>query len=189
MALSSVSRSQNTKKRILEAARALFSSYGYDATTIRQIATEAQANVALINRYYGSKENLFAESAEFNLQLPALERVERSNLGEHLVSHFFTIWEDNRSGQQLIALLKASSSQTTARTRMQEVFEAQLIQALIKLDCNEDTVRARAALIASQMLGLAMVRYVLMLEMGNLERETLIRVLGKTIQEYLTSPL
>ena len=50
-----------TRQRLLDAARLLFAEHGYDHVTVRMIAAAAEANVALINRYFGSKSALFAE--------------------------------------------------------------------------------------------------------------------------------
>lgn len=50
-----------TEERILSAARELFAEHGYDHVTIRMIASAAEANPALVNRYFGSKVDLFAK--------------------------------------------------------------------------------------------------------------------------------
>ncbi|PZG18808.1 TetR/AcrR family transcriptional regulator [Nonomuraea aridisoli] len=49
-----------TRERILQAARELFSEHGYEQVTVRMIAAEADANIALVGRYFGSKAGLFA---------------------------------------------------------------------------------------------------------------------------------
>jgi len=49
------------KASILEAAEKLFCELGYEATSTRQIAKEATANMAMINYYFGSKEGVFME--------------------------------------------------------------------------------------------------------------------------------
>ncbi|ROQ38693.1 TetR family transcriptional regulator [Frondihabitans sp. PhB188] len=51
---------EKTRQALLESARSRFAHDGYAATTVRDIATDAGVNVALINRYFGSKEGLFA---------------------------------------------------------------------------------------------------------------------------------
>lgn len=48
-----------TRRLLLEAARRRFAADGYTAATVRDIATDAGVNVALINRYFTSKEGLF----------------------------------------------------------------------------------------------------------------------------------
>ncbi|MEV6844137.1 helix-turn-helix domain-containing protein [Actinoplanes sp. NPDC051411] len=48
-----------TRQTLLAAARRRFAEDGYAATTVREIAEDAGVNVALINRYFSSKEGLF----------------------------------------------------------------------------------------------------------------------------------
>ncbi|WP_284409495.1 hypothetical protein [Acidovorax sp. SUPP3334] len=57
------------------------------------------------------------------------------------------------------------------------------------LGCAPAEAKKRAALIASQMLGVALVRYVLELPSASLDRLTWIRAVGRTVQRYLTEPL
>ncbi|MBW8798451.1 MAG: helix-turn-helix transcriptional regulator [Streptomyces sp.] len=48
-----------TRQALLLAARARFTQLGYDRTTLRDVAADAGVNLALIKRYFGSKEGLF----------------------------------------------------------------------------------------------------------------------------------
>ena len=50
---------QATRERLIGAARNAFSQHGFERTTVREIAGEAGVNPALINRYFGGKEQLF----------------------------------------------------------------------------------------------------------------------------------
>ncbi len=186
-----MTRSQVTKDRILDAARTLFASQGYDGTTVREVAALAQANPALVIRYYGSKEALFLAAAEFDLQLPDLAGVSRNSLGERLAAHFFTVWEDSPSGRQLVALLRAAATHADARARMQDIFERQLRAAVRRLTAPAPAADAdvRAALIASQMLGFALVRYVLEFSARGMSRKMAVRALGATLQRYLVEPI
>jgi len=52
-------KKEESKKRILEAAKECFALNGYNNTSVRQICEAADANLALVSYYYGSKENLF----------------------------------------------------------------------------------------------------------------------------------
>ncbi len=51
-------RGSDTRQRILDAAERLFMAQGYDAASMRQITTEADANLAAVNYHFGSKEAL-----------------------------------------------------------------------------------------------------------------------------------
>jgi len=179
-------RSRATRERILEAARITFAAHGYEGATLRTIATRADANVALVIRYFGSKEDLFATAVEFDLRLPSLQQLDRETLGEQLVAHFLEIWEEDRSGRELVALLRAAAAHPAAKARMQRIFHTQLLGAIAALGFAQDHAAMRASLVAAQMLGFALVRYVLEFDTGSLDRETTVRVLGATIQRYLS---
>lgn len=45
-------------QHILDKAEELFASHGYEGTTVRDIATAADVNLAMISYYFGSKEKL-----------------------------------------------------------------------------------------------------------------------------------
>lgn len=53
------------KEIIIESALKLFSTKGFEGTSVREIAADAGVNVAMINYYFGSKENLFESVVEY----------------------------------------------------------------------------------------------------------------------------
>lgn len=65
-------RSLAAREAILSAARARFTEQGYDRTTIRQVATDANIDPSMVMRYYGSKDGLFAAAVDVDLKLPEL---------------------------------------------------------------------------------------------------------------------
>ena len=52
---------EETKKRLLNAAEELFAAQGFDGTSIRDLITRANCNLAAVNYYYGDKEVLYEE--------------------------------------------------------------------------------------------------------------------------------
>jgi AcrR family transcriptional regulator len=177
--------SEATKAAILDAARERFAADGYERATIRTIAADAAIDPALVMRYFGSKDQLFAAAASFDLRLPDLAAVPRKNIGATLVGHFVDRWEDDDT---LKALLRAAASNPAAAARFRTIFATQLVPAMSRLFRNRATAATRAGLVASQMLGLAMTRYLLRLPaVVALDRADLVRWLGPTIQRYLIS--
>ena len=189
MVLASTPRSRATRERIHEAARTTFAAHGYDGATLRNIARQAKTNVALVIRYFGNKEDLFAMAVEFDLRLPPLDELDRDMLGELMVAHFLTIWEESRSGRELVALLRAAASHAAAKARMQQIFHVQLLSAIGTLGFPPEEVGIRASLVASQMLGFALIRYVLEFESHSLDDRTVVSAIARTIQYYLSEPL
>src|SRR5688572_31007979 len=154
-------RSDATKATILAAARAQFAAVGYQATTIRAVANAAEIDPAMVMRYFGNKEGLFAAAADFDLRLPDLAGVPRDALGAALVSHFLDRWEDDET---LMALLRTASTNEAAAERMQALFSSQMAPLIARLSGDTRAgAAARAGLIASQVLGFALCRYVLKL--------------------------
>ena len=177
-------RSDATRAAILTAAREQFAASGYQAATIRAIAAAAGIDPALVMRYYGNKEGLFAAAAEFDLRLPDLGALPRSAVGSALVEHFLDRWEGDET---LMALLRTAVTNEAAAARMQAIFATQLAPLIARL-CGEPraAAAARAGLIATQILGLALCRYVLKLPpVVGLKRAEIGRRIGATVQAYL----
>jgi AcrR family transcriptional regulator len=177
-------RSDATRAAILAAAREQFAANGYQAATIRGIAAAAHIDGALVMRYYGNKEKLFAAAAEFDLRLPDLGALPRSDVGAALVAHFLDRWEGDET---LTALLRAAVTHEAAAARMQAIFATQVAPQVARLAGGpRAAVAARAGLIASQILGLALCRYVLKLPpVVGLKRAEIVRRVGATVQAYL----
>lgn len=56
---------EQTRERLIEAARAAFSELGFQGATVREICRRAGANVAAVNYHFGSKDGLLAEALHF----------------------------------------------------------------------------------------------------------------------------
>jgi AcrR family transcriptional regulator len=177
-------RSDATKAAILAAAREHFARSGYQAATIRSIAAAADIDPAMVMRYFGSKERLFAAAAEFDLRLPDLGQLARAEVGARVVEHFIDRWENDDT---LMALIRAAVTNDAARERVSSIFATQVAPVVAQLSGAARPVAAeRAALIASQMLGLGLCRYVLKLPaLVHIDRAELVRRVGATVQAYL----
>jgi AcrR family transcriptional regulator len=181
-----VRRSDRTRAAILTAARERFAADGYERATIRAIAADAAIDPAMVMRYYGSKEKLFAAAAEFDLRLPDLSLLPRDQVGAALIRHFLERWEGDDT---LLALLRAGVTNQAAAERMRRLLADQLVPVIAKLTGSTADARVRAGLVASQALGLALCRYVLALPpVTGLDRPELVAWLSPVLQHYLTTP-
>ena len=177
-------KSERTRATIEEAARRLFAEQGYERTVIRDIAAAAEIDPAMVIRYFGSKDRLFAEVADFDLGLPDVASIDRARVGETLVGHFLALWEGEGANGGLPILLRSAASNEYAAMRMQQLFAAQVLPVILALGPSE-TAAKRAGLVASQILGLALTRYVLRLPpVVALDRDTILREVGATVQRY-----
>ena len=182
-------KGERTRRAILQAARDQFHRLGYDGASIRAIAAGADIDPSMVMRYYGSKEGLFAAAVDVDLRLPDLTGCPEAERGRRLVEHFLTRWEGEPRDDVLVLLLRSAVTNDAARQRMHDVFADQL-GACVAAVSGPGTARHRAALIATQMLGLALCRYVLALPpVTAATPDQLAADLGPTIQRYLTAPL
>jgi AcrR family transcriptional regulator len=183
-------RSDATRAAILVAARERFASDGYERATIRSIAADADIDPSMVMRYYGSKDGLFAAAADLDLQLPDLAGVPRDKLGQALVRHWVSLWEEGPSDELLIVLLRSAVTNEGAAEHLRTVFGAQVAKTVDSVVDDPSEAPTRAGLVATQMLGLALCRHILRIPpVVALDPETLIASVSETIQRYLTGPL
>ncbi|MEU4196712.1 TetR family transcriptional regulator [Kribbella sp. NPDC026611] len=177
-------KSDRTRAAILAAARERFGADGYERATIRAIAADAAIDPAMVIRYYGSKEKLFAAAAEFDIRLPVFTDVPLASLGETLVRHFLGRWGGDDT---LRVLLRTAVTNEVAVDRMRGIFAGQLAPTLRAHALDRPDVRA--GLVATQMLGFALCRYILELPpIVHMRDDEVVSWLGPTVASYLTAP-
>lgn len=180
----STAKSIQTRKAIEAAAKELFGANGFERTTLRDIGTRAGIDPSMIVRYFGGKDALFSRVAAPDLQLPALASVAPDSIGETLVRHFLAQWESGAGG--LPVLLRSAASNEDAAARLRDLFRAQVFP-MIAAAGPPETAAGRAGLVATQLLGLALTRYVLKLApVVAMPLETIVSEIGPTIQRYAT---
>jgi AcrR family transcriptional regulator len=185
---------QDTKQSILEAARIVFAEKGYDQASIRAIATEAKVDPALVHHYFGTKEKLFLASMNSPLNpaelVPKAMQGPREQAGERLVRLMLTVW-DSPAGAAAVALLRsAMSNEWTARLMREFVVTQVLRRAIAEFGMDSAEASTRTALVATQIAGLAVVRYIFKVEpVASAPIEQLVAAIAPTVQRYLTEPL
>jgi Tetracyclin repressor-like, C-terminal domain len=116
--------------------------------------------------------------ADFDLQFPDLSGIAPERIGRALAAHFLDRWE---SDEGLKILLRTGLTNERAAQRLWEIFAEQLIPLVPAGDAG-----LRAGLTATQMLGLALCRYVLKLPPAvTMTRDEIIDWIGPTLQRYL----
>jgi AcrR family transcriptional regulator len=186
--------SPDTREAILAAARQAFAERGFDVATVRQIAAGADVDPALVHHYFGTKEQLFLATVQVPIdprQLVAtVTAAGKENVGENLLRTFLAVW-DSPVGTAGAALLRsAMSSEWTARL-LREFLLTQILRRVAKqLDLDPAEAPTRAALVATQIAGLAMMRYIIKLEpIASAPPEELVAMVAPTIQRYVTGSL
>ncbi|MEV0298988.1 TetR family transcriptional regulator [Nocardia sp. NPDC050710] len=180
-------RSDATRAAILEAARARFAAEGFRKATVRAIAADAAIDPSMVMRYFGSKDGLFAAAVDIDLELPDLSAADPNTLGELLVRRFLTIWEDQPDNKVLLILLRSSITDDAVTDRFRQIFAEQVLPAVLRFGDPADAQR-RGGLIVTQLLGLALCRYILRLPpVVALSHDQIIADIAPTLQRYLTS--
>src|SRR5262249_33215934 len=158
--MTAVRRSDGTRAAILKAARERFAADGYERATIRAIAQDAAIDPSMVMRYYGNKEKLFAAASELDLRLPPPDTLPPARRGELLVTHFLDRWEADGA---LAAMLRVGATNQAGAERLQEALAQQLIPFAAAVCPEPRSAPRRAILVSSQMLGMALCRYLLRL--------------------------
>jgi len=189
-----------TREAILESARREFAAHGYDGATIRAIASGAGVDPALVHHFYGSKERLFAAA----VRLPVIpseviaaaladpSRGAEVTLGAHLVASALALWESEEVRGRFLGLLRSAMTSEQATAMLSEFMAEAILApvAAVTRDTDPGSAPFRASLIASQVLGLAMTRYMLRLgPIAGASTGELIAAIGPNIDRYLTGDL
>ena len=181
----------DTEDAILQAARRTFGDRGYDAASIRAIASAAGVDPALVHHYFGSKQQLFLAAVNAPIDPGTfIARVidgDRGEVGHRLVRTFVTVW-DGPAGVAAAAMLRSAIGNEWASKLFREFIVTQVLRR-VRSDLGLDTEDAplRMSLVASQMAGLAMVRYVLRIEpLASAPPEAIVASIGPALQRYLT---
>jgi AcrR family transcriptional regulator len=188
---------QDTRELILTAAREAFAERGYDGASIRQIATGAGVDPALVHHYFGTKEQLFFEVVRLPIDpdevLPKVLAGDAGGLGERIVRMFLSVWEHPVSGPAFEALLRAAVSNAVSARLVREFFTSQIQRRLMSdLDTGVPPaeIPLRSSLVASQLFGLAMARYILNIDpLAGVSADTVTAMVAPTIDRYLRQPL
>lgn len=181
-----------TREAITSAARAQFSELGYDRTTIRGVAREAGVDPALVLRFYGSKDALFREV----MALPpaaaeALERIAdgpRETVGRRLAELIVGLLENPETRAIVVGRIRSAVSHPEAAALVRETVTRDVGRLTSAL--TDDQPDVRAVLAGTHVVGLALARYVVLVEpLASMPSAEVVEYAAPTFQRYLVGPL
>ncbi|MFF3336602.1 TetR family transcriptional regulator [Streptomyces sp. NPDC002888] len=183
----------DTRDRILTAAREEFAERGYDKTSVRGIAKAAEVDSALVHHYFGTKEQVFEAAIEVAFA-PALNAPEAvadgplDGVGERLTRFVFGVWENPTTRKPLLAIVRSAVNNETAAAVFRRLISAQLLRRIAaQLDLPDAELRAELA--AAQLVGCAMLRYVIKVEpLASADLEQIVARVAPVVQGHLTAP-
>lgn len=180
----------NTRQQLLQAARRRFAFDGYSATTVRDIATDVGVNVALINRYFTSKEGLFEAclaSAGEQLDRPEAGEVTVDQILKNTVSHVAcSPTRDDPLQLQLLLMLRSSGDERAdaIRRNMIRSFAERMAAAAgwQPTDADGERVVLRAQIALATAIGIVLLRSSTGVEpLTSASEEELSRPLGEVL--------
>ncbi|MET7614271.1 TetR family transcriptional regulator [Streptomyces seoulensis] len=183
--------SGDTRDRILGAAREEFSERGYEKTSVRGIAKAAGVDSALVHHYFGTKEQVFeaAVAVAFAPALAAPDAIAEGPLdsvGERLTRFVLGVWENPATRTPLLAIVRSAVNNDTAAAVFRRLIAAQLLRRIAaRLEVPDAELRVELA--AAQLVGTAMLRYVIKVEpLASADLERIVARLAPVVQGHLT---
>jgi AcrR family transcriptional regulator len=186
------STGEDTRQLIVDAARTEFATKGYDASSLRAIARLAGVDPALVHHYFDGKAHLFAETMALPFRpadvIAGILGGPRAEVGERLAAAFFTLWEVPASRERFVAMVRSAVSHEEA-ARMLREFLAREVFGRLARELGVPDAELRAGLAAAQMVGVAMLRYVVGYEpLVAADPARLVALVAPTLQRYLVDP-
>lgn len=179
--------------RILVAARQAFADTGYAGTTMRAVARAADVDPALVYHYFGSKEALLdaatAPPQRWLESVAATWNTPAPQLGEALIRLMLETWADDEIGPVLRAILQTAAHESATREKLRLIVERSLI-GVSQLGTDKAGRQTRSGLISSQIMGLAMMRYVWRIEpIASMSEDALVAAVAPNLQRYISDDL
>lgn len=183
----------DTRGQILAAAREQFAARGYAGATIRGIAGAAAVDPALIYHYFGTKRELFVATLELPFDPPEIVAAgtdgEPGQAGERILRTLLSVWGTEHGRAMMQSLLRSALTDERILRTLRE-FMLETVLAPIVAELAPDRHQLRAALLASQIMGLALVRHVAQVEpLASAHPDTTVAAVAPTLQRYLTGDL
>lgn len=177
----------DTRGTILAAAHQLFTSRGFEDTSIRAVARAAGVDPALVHHYYTDKVGLLLATAEITLDPRHLiNRVTAGaphTVGRRLIATVLTVWE-SPLGSTLVLVVRDQPALLHGFT---SVISTNIAEALTgPLGFTRDQSKARLAMIETILGGIFMTRYIARMEpMASLPPKQVVNLLGPLIQQII----
>lgn len=179
----------DARDRIMAAAIDEFSEAGYDGATIRGIAARAGVDSALVHHHFGTKADLFGEAIGVpmrpDIALPEILAGPRDGTGERIVRYLLEAWEQPDVRRRGVVLLRAGIGNKLTTPLLAGFLSRELLSRIARVLATDDA-ELRAALVASQVAGILIARYVLRLPaLAEASVDDVVDRVGPAVQRYL----
>src|ERR1700691_4624454 len=191
----------DTKSEIVEAPTRVFAAKGYDGASLRAVAREAGVDPALVHHYFDGKAALFVaamalpfdpRSVPVHDQAVWSESDLASNPGTMVITAFLSMWDHAEgTGSSYASCVAGMAASTSVADAMREfVAERVWDRSPVNEGENQERPRQRRALVASQLMGLAFIRYILRVPpISTTTPEEIAGWAGPTLDRYMVGPI
>ena len=181
---------EDRRGAILLSARESFAAHGFRGTTMRGVARAAGVDAALVHHYFGSKDDLFLAALEVPLDprevLPVVLEGDPGTIAWRLLRTVLEVWDEPTARLQLAAVVRTGFASPAESNLLRDGLLPLILAPLAQRLPGPDPER-RAQLVATQMIGLLVARYVLVVEpLASMPREELVAWVAPNLQRYLT---
>lgn len=183
-----------SREAVLAAAQKRFAHDGYEKTTLRAIARDAQVDPSMVLYLFGSKEQLFRDSLSLLIKPELLVAALRGDgedepdIGTRMVRTYLGFWEAPDSAATMRAMVASATSNDHARDALRNFLRTYVLTAVSGELGGDEHARLRATLAAGSLVGTAMVRYVIGVPpLSELDAEDVVRLVAPTVTRYLTA--
>lgn len=180
----------DSRERILAAARRLFAEQGFEGTSLRQVGREAGVDPAMVHHFFQGKDELFALSVELPADpaevLAGVTSLDPRQRSEEIVRAVLRLWE-SPAQHSLVAFIRGTIGSRTKTAMLREMVSRTVLSRIMAgLPGTAQELALRGDLVASQMVGLMLTRYVVRLEpLASASPEEVVRLVAPTVRRYL----
>lgn len=180
-----------SRDAVLAAAKQRFAAEGYEKTTLRAIARDAHVDPSMVLYLFGSKADLFRESLRLILDpsmlVAALTEL-AEEVGDRMVRAYLRIWESPETGASMRAMLQSATSNSDAHQAFRDFMQDYVLAAVSGVLGGGEQAKLRAMLAAANLVGTAMLRYVMEVPpLATLPGDDVVRLIAPTVTRYLTA--
>jgi AcrR family transcriptional regulator len=170
-------------------ARRAFGARGYDATSLRSIAADADVDPGLLIHYFGTKQGVFRAALEITIRphelFAGLEDLDSREVAEHIVRRYLSMLDRSDARDVVMGLVRSAVSNEHAADMLRDLLIRGVLTSLTPLIAKRDAP-LRATLIVAQLVGIAMLRHVARAEqVVRATDEELVQLVGPAIEQYL----
>jgi AcrR family transcriptional regulator len=183
-----------SRDAVLSAAKERFATEGYEKTTLRAIARDAHVDPSMVLYLFGSKEELFRESLRLIIDPEVLVAAltgatdDEPDIGTRMVRTYLRIWETPDTAATVRAMLQSATSNSHAHDAFRGFMQNYVLTAVSAVLGGGEQARLRATLTASQLVGTALLRYVIEVPpLATLPVEEVVALIAPTVTRYLTA--